>query len=151
MFITSPAFDPLTKIPRRYAQAGGNMRPGLTLGHIPADAKSLAIIVHDPDAPVQGGFTHWTVWNLPPTDQTIGETELPAEAIEGTNSAGTVGYVGPYPPSGTHRYIFYLYALDSMLDLTEGTDTETLAVAVQAHTIATATLTGLFSAEDNHL
>lgn len=116
MKITSPAFAENAKIPKIYAKLGGNQRPPLAIDDVPADAKSLAIICHDPDAPGRDGFYHWTVWNVPGKTAEISSESLPAGAVEGITSWGRPGWGGPQPPFGTHRYQFYVYALDTTLD-----------------------------------
>lgn len=148
MYIRSPAFENNELLPERHSQEKGNVRPVLEIGDIPSDAKSVAIMLHDPDAPMPGGFVHWTVWNVPPHVQRIGETELPGGAVEGANSSGNVGYMGPNPPLGTHRYIFYVYALDTKLDLPGGSDVDSFQTSIKFHILDTAQLTGTFSAEE---
>lgn len=116
MKITSPAFAENTKIPKIYSNLGGNQRPPLEISDVPANTKSLVIICHDPDAPRRDGFYHWTVWNLPSKTTEITGESLPADAVEGITSWGLPGWGGPQPPFGTHRYQFYVYALDATLD-----------------------------------
>src|SRR5258708_687538 len=116
MILTSPSFDNNTSIPKKFTCEGGNINPELHIQNIPEEAKSLALILHDPDAPVPGGFTHWVVWNIAPTTAIIKQESTSPGSVEGKNGAGRLGYVGPCPPSGTHHYEFRLYALDVMLD-----------------------------------
>lgn len=116
MKITSPAFAENTKIPKIYSKLGGNQRPPLKIDGVPADAKSLAVVCHDPDAPGRDGFYHWTVWNVPTETTEITSKSLPAGAVEGMTSWG-----GPQSPFGTHRYQFYVYVLDTTLDLPSDT------------------------------
>ncbi len=117
MILTSPAFDNEGKIPKKYACDGGDFNPELLIQNVPAGTKSLALVMHDPDAPMQGGFTHWVVWNIEPQTSVIKEESVPQNAVEGRNSAGRIGYMGPCPPSGVHHYHFQLYALSDKLDL----------------------------------
>jgi Raf kinase inhibitor-like YbhB/YbcL family protein len=102
-------------IPSRYTCDGENINPRLVIESVPTNTVSLALIMHDPDAPLPGGFTHWVVWNLSPKLKKIEEDSFPKEGIQGENGAKLKKYIGPCPPSGTHRYFFTLYALNSLL------------------------------------
>ena len=148
MKITSPAFAENAKIPKIYAKLGGNQRPPLAIDDVPADAKSLAIICHDPDAPGRDGFSPWTVWNVPGKTAEISSESLPAGAVEGMTSWGRPGWNGPQPPFGTHRYQFYVYALDTTLDLPDTTKPKELIAALTPHIIDRAVLTGKFGVLD---
>ena len=143
MKITSPAFAENTKIPKIYSKLGGNQRPSIKIDSVPADAKSLAIVCHDPDAPGRDGFYHWTVWNVSVETTEITSESLPAGAVEGMTSWG-----GPQSPFGTHRYQFYVYALDTTLDLPDNTKLKELIAALTPHIISQAMLTGKFSVLD---
>jgi Raf kinase inhibitor-like YbhB/YbcL family protein len=101
--------------------------------------------MHDPDAP-SGDFVHWLVWNIDPTTGFIEEGTRPAASRQGVNGFGAVGYGGPCPPSGTHRYVFELYALNTSLDVPEGADRTTLEAAFDQRVVAAARLVGLVSA-----
>ena len=149
MKLTCSAFADGEKMPTEFAKLGANRIPPLEIAGVPSEAKSLAIIVHDPDAPLPGGFYHWTLWNIPPETTSIGADNVPAGAVEGKTSWGTSGYNGPQPPFGTHRYIFYLYALDATIDLRPGSDVKALKDAISGHEIESASLTGMFGALDN--
>ncbi|EPH03216.1 YbhB/YbcL family Raf kinase inhibitor-like protein [Propionibacterium sp. oral taxon 192 str. F0372] len=149
MKITSPDFPENGKIPVAYARTGDDRRPWFGISGVPAAAVSLAIICHDPDAPMDGGFYHWTVWNLPPTTTDIPGESLPTGAVEGMTDWKETGYGGPLPPSGTHRYNFQLFALDSMIDAPTSTTAPELEKLIEPHVIDRAVVTGLFSAEDN--
>src|SRR6266513_3992080 len=116
MKISSPAFQEGGTIPEKFSKNGQNVNPELRIGGAPAEAKSLVLIVDDPDAPV-GLFTHWLVWNIDPKTTDIAEGSAPDGAMQGKNDFGETGYGGPQPPSGTHRYYFKVFALDKMLDL----------------------------------
>jgi len=118
-----------------------NINPELNIAGVPESAKSLALIMDDPDAP-SGMFVHWVMWNIPVTD-VIEEDSAPG--TEGLNGRGETGYIGPCPPSGEHRYFFKLYALDTTLDLPQNTDKEALLSALEPHTIESAELVGLYS------
>lgn len=149
MIITSSAFDDGGMIPRKFTCDGGDMNPELLVQNVPAEAQCLALVLHDPDAPMPGGFTHWTVWNIDPRTAIIKEESIPPGSVEGANDAGRVGYVGPCPPPGApHRYHFKLYALDATLDLPGGAPVAALQKEIDAHTIATAELVGLYGREE---
>lgn len=138
--VSSPAFGHNTSIPRKYTCQGENINPPLSIDHIPAATKSLALLVDDPDAP-GGNFDHWVVWNIVPTD-TIVENTIPG--TEGKNDYGINHYKGPCPPSGTHRYFFKVYALDSMLELKSGNDMTAVEKKMQPHILAYGELIGLY-------
>lgn len=140
MTITSFAFNNNQPLPPRYK---GSLNPPLDIKDVPAEAKSLALIMHDPDA-VRGDFVHWTIWDIDPQTTEILEGGAPIGATEGPNSAGVPGYMGPKPPagSGTHHYTFELYALDTVLDLLPATHPADLAKEIAAHTLAHAQIIG---------
>ncbi len=139
--VKSPAFKSNEFIPRKYSCDGEEVNPPLTIIGAPASAKTLALIVDDPDAP-RSTFDHWIVWNIPLSER-IEENTVPGD--EGINSAGEQSYVGMCPPSGTHRYFFKVYALDSRLDLKpESTRKIDLEKAMQKHVLAKGELVGLY-------
>ena len=148
MKISSSAFAENAKIPKIYSKLGGNQRPSIKIDSVPADAKSLAIVCHDPDAPGRDGFYHWTVWNVPVETTEITSESLPAGAVEGVTSWGRPGWGGPQPPFGTHRYQFYVYALYATLDLPSDTKPKELIAALTPHIISQAMLTGKFGVLD---
>ena len=135
MKITSSAFQEGGDIPSKFSREGGNVNPPLRVEGTPANAKSLVLIVDDPDAPV-GLFTHWLVWNIDPKTTEIPEKGVPKGAVEGTNDYPNLGYGGPQPPSGTHRYYFKIFALDQTLDLPSGAKRQELDKAMNGHIIA---------------
>lgn len=143
--LTSPAFEDDQAIPEKYTCKGEDISPPLAISGTPDAAQCLALILHDPDAPV-GDFLHWTVWNIAPETVTIDENSVPAGALQGKTDFGHAHYGGPCPPSGTHRYIFELYALDEKLDLAVGSNREELEEALEGHVLAETRLTGTFSA-----
>jgi hypothetical protein len=145
--ITSPDFTPGGLIPAQFTADGANIPPTLNMEGVPATAKSLVLIVDDPDAP-SGTFTHWLVWNIPPTSKTLGAHSRDGAGLDstGTNDFGETKYKGPHPPSGTHRYFFKLSALDTTLQLPPGALRKQLEAAMQGHILATATLMGRYSA-----
>ncbi|MBX4189259.1 YbhB/YbcL family Raf kinase inhibitor-like protein [Candidatus Parcubacteria bacterium] len=148
MQIVSPDFATGTLIPSRFTCEGENINPELHIAGVPHEAKCLALIVDDPDAP-QGTFTHWVVWGIPTLTTRIMCGTLPIEAVEGCNSADKAEYSGPCPPSGTHRYIFTLYALDEAPELPPGATKEKLLGAITGHIIGQAELVGLYCKDEN--
>lgn len=143
MVVTSPAFEHNAFIPSKYTCDGENISPPLLISDVPRDAKSLAIVVDDPDAPA-GTWVHWVVWNIPPAASEIAENSVPKGAVEGITSFGKIGYGGPCPPSGTHRYFFKLYALDSEIGLSSQAGKAQLKKAMEGRIIAEAELVGLY-------
>lgn len=148
MQLTSPAFSHDEAIPAEFTCDGSDVSPQLDISGVPSNAKSLAIIVHDPDAPKEGGWTHWTLWNIDPDTESIDEDDVPEGAVEGLTDFDEPGYGGPCPPSGTHHYNFTLYALDTELELDEEAGKAELEAAMEGHIIAEATLTGTYSREE---
>src|SRR5881392_1335530 len=144
MNINSPAFQEGGTIPEKFSKNGQNVSPELRIEGAPAEAKSLALIVDDPDAPV-GLFTHWLVWNIDPKTTEIAESSAPNGAVQGTNDYPNLGYGGPQPPSGTHRYYFKIFALDQTLDLRSGAKRQELDGAMSGHVIAQGQLMGRYS------
>ncbi len=144
MQITSPAFTDQQSIPNKFTCDGDNINPPLEFKDMPAAAKSLALIVDDPDAPV-GTWTHWTLWNIGPTTHVLSENSVPEGAIQGKTSSGQNVFGGPCPPTGTHHYFFKLYALDNKLDLPSYSTVDKLTEAMQGHIIEEAQLVGLYS------
>lgn len=140
--ITSTSFVMNGSIPVRYSCEGEEVNPSLLIANIPSGTKSLAIILHDPDAAMTGGFTHWVVWNIEPGDNKIPENFKGAE--QGLNGAGQQGYKGMCPPSGTHHYHFMVYALDTKLDLDKKTNKTALEKSMQGHILAEGDLVGLY-------
>lgn len=146
MILTSPSFEDGGKIPKKFTCDGGNINPELLIQNVPEEAKSLALIMHDPDAPIKGGFTHWVVWNIAPTTMLIKEESAPSGSVEGLNGTKRSGYTGPCPPSGTHHYEFRLYALNTILDLPpEMTDKNALEKEIEQHSLGATILTGLYA------
>ena len=143
MNCTSPIFNEGETIPSKYTCDGLNIPPTLIFSDVPKNAKSLALIFEDLDAAI-GIFTHWIVWNIPPTVKKIADGEK-ITYPQGKNSAMKNSYVGPCPPSGKHRYFFKIFALDTMLDLKSGADKKSLEKMMQGHIIDQAQLMGLYS------
>jgi len=145
MFITSPSFEDGAPIPKKFTCDGGDVNPELQIQNVPSEAKSLALILHDPDAPIPGGFTHWVVWNIDPDITLIKQESIPRGGTEGKNGSGTKGYIGPCPPSGKHHYHFQLYALDAMLALSDGSSETELRAEIAQHTLEMAELIGWYA------
>ncbi len=147
MKITSQAFKHNQFIPRKYTCDGEDINPPLSIEDIPENTKSLALIMDDPDAPIPGSFVHWTMWNIDPATTEIEEDSVPEKVSQGQTNFGRIGYGGPCPPSGEHRYFFRLYALDKQLDLPQGASREDLDKAMQGSVLEQAELIGLYSRE----
>lgn len=141
--LTSDAFADGERIPRRHSCEGEDVSPALSWSGAPAETRSLALVVDDPDAPV-GTFTHWLAWAIPPDADGLGEGE-PAPG-EGRNGFGAPGWRGPCPPPGhgPHRYFFRLHALDAEPALAAGADRRQFERALEGHVLATAELMGLY-------
>lgn len=138
--ITSPAFKPDGSIPSRYTCDGVDKNPALDISAVPEEAKSLVLIVEDPDAPA-GTWLHWLVWDIPITHH-IKENDVPGN--QGRNDFGRNDYGGPCPPSGTHRYFFKVYALDDVLNLPEGCRRKEVEKAMRDHILAYGELMGVY-------
>jgi len=143
MQITSPVFEKNGFIPKKYTCDGEDINPQLLITEVPANAKSLALIVDDPDAPA-GTWVHWVVWNIDPHSHDIKENSLPKGASQGLNDFRQHNYGGPCPPSGTHRYFFKLYALDTMLTLKSDSMKARVEKAMEGHIIAETQIIGLY-------
>jgi Raf kinase inhibitor-like YbhB/YbcL family protein len=140
LIVRSAAFEDNQTIPAKHTCDGENVNPQLTIMGIPDSAASLALIVDDPDSP-RGAFAHWVVWNIS-TGGEIDEHSVPGD--EGLNSLGENMYSGPCPASGTHKYFFKVYALDSKLKLSPDTTKQGLEAAMQGHVIAWGALVGRY-------
>ncbi len=142
--ISSPAFEQGRPIPPQFTADGDDVSPELTITGVPDGAASLALIMDDPDAPM-GTWVHWVVWNIPADTATIEEGSEPGSSTGGRNSWGRTGYGGPAPPSGTHRYFFKLFALDTVLDLSSTADKAALERAMEGQVVSAAELMGTYS------
>jgi Raf kinase inhibitor-like YbhB/YbcL family protein len=147
MIITSPSFQNNGTIPRKFTCEGGNINPEFQIQNVPPGAKSLAILMHDPDAPIPGGFTHWLVWNIRPDVMFIKEESAPSGSTEGTNGAGRTGYLGPCPSHGPalHHYHISLFALDAILSLPAAADRAAFDTAIKDHVIDETELVGVYA------
>ena len=142
--VISAVFKNGEMIPKKYTCDGEDVSPPLTIEGVPTNAKSLTLIVDDPDAPM-GTWNHWLVWNIDPKTKEIGENSVPAEAVLGTNDFGKLDYGGPCPPSGTHRYFFKVYAFDTVLNLPQGAKRNELETAMKNHILDQEELMGKYS------
>jgi Raf kinase inhibitor-like YbhB/YbcL family protein len=152
--ITSSAFKNGGIIPKQYTGKGEDISPPLEIKGVAPLAKSVAIIVDDPDIPIPFlSFTHWVVYNIPADIAEIKEN-IPGEeviidlggAMQGKNGFGRIGYMGPKPPFGTHTYRFFVYSLDTVLDLKPGATRKQLEKAMEGHILQTGLLEGRFGA-----
>jgi Raf kinase inhibitor-like YbhB/YbcL family protein len=141
MKLTSPSFGNNEYLPQRFSCLGDGINPELLIADIPSNTKTLALLVVDPDAP-SGTWTHWVVYNIPLLSR-ITEASVPGE--QGISSSGNNSYDSPCPPSGVHRYIFKIFALDSRLKFKSPPDKEAFTKAIAGHIIEEAELTGLFA------
>ncbi len=143
MQLLSPVFKHNEFIPLKYTCEGQNINPPLEIYDAPETAKSLALVVDDPDASA-GTWTHWVLWNIDPQAQEIPEGNITKGSIEGVNSFKKLNWGGPCPPSGVHRYFFKLYALDISLELDSTAGIEQLQEAMKGHVMAKTELVGLY-------
>jgi hypothetical protein len=133
-----------TEMPDKYTCNGENINPPLDIAEVPEGTKSLVLIVDDPDAPA-GTWVHWVVWNIKPDTVRVEEGSVPENAVQGTNDFKKTEYVGPCPPSGTHRYFFKIYALDTELQLEQEATKSEVEAAMQGHILSQEKLVGLYS------
>lgn len=147
--VKSTAFQEGGMIPKVYTCDGKDISPPLSWSGVPVEAKSLALIMDDPDAP-RGTWVHWVLFNLPPDTKGLSEKTPPSASLSGgakhgKNSWPKLGYGGPCPPSGTHRYYFKVYALDTVLNLKDGSTKEQLLKAMEGHILAEGQLMGKYA------
>jgi Raf kinase inhibitor-like YbhB/YbcL family protein len=148
----SSAFASGDPMPARYTGEGPDVSPPLSWHGAPAGTKTFALIVDDPDAPDPAAprrtWVHWVAWNIPATVSSLPEAAsghaMPEGSCEGKNDSGDVGYGGPYPPIGRHRYFFKLYALDSTIGLGPGHTKAELLKAMEGRALASAELMGTY-------
>lgn len=151
--IISPAFDAEGEIPQRYTCEGADTSPAIQWTGVPTGTRSLVLIMDDPDAPDPEApkmtWVHWVLYNLPPESrglpETVQDSELPPETLQGINSWGGTSYGGPCPPIGRHRYFFKLYALDCALTGLECPDKDKLLGCMQGHVLAETVLMGTYT------
>ena len=142
--IESAAFDHHQEIPDKYTAEGEDVSPALSWSGVPDGTASFAVIVHDLDAPLVDGFTHWVAYNIPGDVTALDEGQ--EDVTQGRNSAGDQGYMGPAPPPGhgTHHYYFWVYALDSELDLEPGLTRRELIDRIEDNVIEQARTVGTY-------
>ncbi|PTY06235.1 YbhB/YbcL family Raf kinase inhibitor-like protein [Opitutaceae bacterium EW11] len=145
MRISSPAFQHGEPIPEKYSRAGDDRTPPLEFEGAPPEARSLVLVMDDPDTS-HGTFTHWIVFNIDPATRGFRENDAPEEVRFGCNDWGEADYGGPRPPNGEHRYFFRLYALDCRLTLPNGASRRELEQAMEGHVVANAETMGTFAA-----
>lgn len=156
LLLSSSAFNELRDIPIMYTCDGENISPPLNWSELPAGTQTLALIMEDPDAPVEGGlapndFTHWVIYNIPAsvsdlTEGITNQAQLDNGAFQGQNDLGTIGYVGPCPPDGPpHHYRFTLYAVNTVLNITgSGATKHDVLTEIYGHVLGQVQLTGLY-------
>ncbi len=144
--LTSPKFPDGEAIPEKYGYKRENVNPPLKIQGVPDSAKSLALVMDDPDAMKPAGkvWDHWVIWNIDPDTRIIEEDQVPKKATQGKNDYGERGYGGPNPPDAKHTYNFKLYALDTTLDIPSGSTKKDLEKAMMGHIIDKTKLTGTF-------
>jgi Raf kinase inhibitor-like YbhB/YbcL family protein len=143
--ITIPDFPPGGTIPVDFTCNGENISPSVIISNVPPQTRTLALVMHDPDAP-NGAFYHWLVWNIPPESTEITAATPPEGSVQGTNGFNREGYGGPCPPSGVHRYIFTVYALDGTLNLKASAKFDQLKPELDAHSLGSVTYLGTYGA-----
>lgn len=144
VIVRSPAFDAGTAIPYRFSCWGADTPPPLRWSRVPPATVTIALVMDDPDA-VTGTYTHWVVFNLPARAGGVAGPRLPAGAAQARNSGGDAAYLGPCPPSGTHRYRFTVYAERATLPLSDGAPLHDALAAIRTHALASGRLIGIFS------
>lgn len=152
MKLTSLSFAENGIIPAKYTCDGQNINPALEIASVPAGARSLALLMDDPDVPKNlkpdGVFDHWTVFNMPPDTSALAEN-TPAPGITGKNGAGQNKYTGPCPPDREHRYFFKLFALDTKLNLNSSATKQDVLNAMSGHILAQTELMGRYNRPQN--
>jgi Raf kinase inhibitor-like YbhB/YbcL family protein len=152
MYLRSSAFVEDGMIPQKYTCEGEGLIPPLTWGDVPQNARSLVLIMDDPDVPLNiradGMWDHWVVWNIDPESEGSSEGAEP-KGVHGTTTSGTLSYVPPCPPDGQHRYYFHLYALDTILNAREGSSKKIIMEVMQGHVIAEARLIGVYCKKEH--
>ncbi len=146
MQLTSPVFRNNEYIPKKYTCEGLNVNPPLDFKDIPAETKSLVLLVEDPDATAKP-WVHWLVYNIPPSAEGFVENAIPVGAIEGICNGGTMGYEGPCP-DGSHQYLFKLYALDTRLYISKNGDRREVLSEMAGHVLAEAVLRGVYRRQE---
>lgn len=143
MKLTSPAFLDNQKLPVQFTCQGVGNSPPLEISEVPSQTQSLVLILKDPDAP-SGPFIHFTLWNIPPNASNIPEGSVPQGSVIGVNSIGKNFYFSPCPPRGQHHYIFYLFALDTMLTIPPEAGAKELEQVMTGHILGATILTTIY-------
>jgi Raf kinase inhibitor-like YbhB/YbcL family protein len=141
--ISSPAFENAGKIPKKYTCDGANVNLPLLIENVPSNTKSLALVFDDIDAP-RGSYVHWILWNIDPNVMEIKENSVPEGAVQGMNDFKKRNYGGPCPPGRAHKYVFKIYALDTLLNLNPNSTKKDLEKAMEGHIISRSQLTGVY-------
>lgn len=141
--ISSPAFENSGTIPKKYGCGGDNVNPPLRIENVPPEAKSMALIFDDQDAP-GGRYVHWVLWNIDPRTKEIKEGSVPEGAVQGINDFKKNPYGGPCPPTRPHRYVFKVFALDSFLNLNSTSTKPGLEKAMEGHILSETQLKGTY-------
>jgi len=148
MKIFSPTFENESEIPCKYTCHGLDVNPELRFLSVPKEAKSLVLILEDPDVPRKfakgDSWVHWLVWNIDPSTRKVRENEKFLGAVEGVNTSGSIGYEGPCPPNRMRKYHFHLYALDTKLNLPSKSSKRDVVEAMQGHIVDRAELVGIY-------
>ena len=147
MILESSAFENGETIPRKYGYKNENLSAPLKINEVPEAAKSLVLIMDDPDAMGAVGkiWTHWILWNISPNTKEIPENSIPAGSIQGKTDFDEIGYGGPAPPDKEHSYIFKLYALDTILNLEEGSSKTDVEESMKEHILTEVKLEGKYA------
>lgn len=143
MKITSPVFNDGERVPKQYTCEGPNINPPLNFSDVPAEAKSLVLMVEDPEADAKP-WVHWLVYNIPPQCGGFEEASIPEGAVQGICNGGTYGYEGPCPPDRLRNYMFKLYALDKVLDVPASADRKLILKEIEGHVVGDALLVGTY-------
>ena len=147
MKLTSSAFENHGKIPSQYTCDGQNINPPLTISDVPSQAKSLVLILDDPDAPkrlrADGIWDHWILFNLSPSLKEI-QPGIEPQCVHGIGTSGNLDYFGPCPPDREHRYFFHLYAIDISLNLSDKATKQQVLQAIEGHILAQSVLIGRY-------
>jgi hypothetical protein len=141
--ISSPAFENNGEIPGKYTCDGVNVNPPLKIENVPSEIKSLGLVFDDIDAP-RGTYVHWILWNIGPSVKEIKENSVPEGAVQGMNDFKKRHYGGPCPPGRAHKYVFRIYALDTLLNLSQNSTKKDLEKAMEGHIISRAQLMGVY-------
>lgn len=141
--ISSHAFENGVEIPKEYTCDGANISPPLRVENVPSNTKSLALVFDDIDAP-RGTYVHWILWNINPNVMEIKENSVPEGAVQGMNDFKKRSYGGPCPPGRAHTYVFKIYALNTLLDLSPNSTKKDLEMAMKGHIISRTQLTGVY-------